>query len=108
MFTHGAANPAIYIWVREAKKMLARNDQAKAVGDRIQICSRQPKNLLAIAGGAGDGPRWIKKPPIDAGCYKCNHCKVSCLILNETNKFRSTNTDKFTKSSKMCHVIVTG
>ena len=45
IFTHGAANPPIHMWIREGKKMLARNDQAKAMGDRIQICSKQPKNL---------------------------------------------------------------
>ena len=36
IFTHGAANPPIHMWIREGKKMLARNDQAKAMGDRIQ------------------------------------------------------------------------
>ena len=94
IFTHGAANPPIHMWIREGKKMLARNDQAKAMGDRIQICSKQPKNLLAIAGGAKNGLRGGHKPHPDAGCFKCNRCRVACPIINETKKFRSTNTGK--------------
>ena len=97
IFTHGAASPPIHMWIREGKKMLVRNDLAKALGDKIQICSRQPKNLLALAGGAREGPRGGPKPPLDAGCYKCNHCKVSCPILIETKKFKSSNTGKIYK-----------
>ena len=67
------------------------------MGEKIQICSRQPKNLLALAGGARDGPRGCPKPLLDAGCYKCNHCKVSCPILSETKKFKSSNTGKIYK-----------
>ena len=32
--------------------------------------------------------------PLDSGCYKCNHCKVSCPILEETKYFTSTRTEK--------------
>ena len=57
IFTHGAANPPIHMWIREGKKLLSRNEQAKSMGDRIQICSKQPKNLLRIAGG---GEKWAE------------------------------------------------
>ena len=30
----------------------------------------------------------------DAGCFKCNHCRVSCPILKETKQFSSTNTKR--------------
>ena len=33
-------------------------------------------------------------PPNEAGSFKCNHCRVSCPILEETRRFRSTNTDR--------------
>ena len=83
IFTHGAAG----------KKLLSRNEQAKSMGDRIQICSKQPKNLLRMK----NGPRGGNKPHPYAGCYKCNHCKVSCPILNESKTFKSTNTSKVYK-----------
>ena len=67
------------------------------MGDRIQICSKQPKNLLRIAGGVKNGPKGGNKPHPNAGSYKCNHCKVSCPILNESKTFRSTNTSKVYK-----------
>ena len=35
-----------------------------------------------------------QKPHPDAGCFKCNRCRVACPILNETKKFKSTNTKK--------------
>ena len=28
----------------------------------------------------------------DAGCHKCNHCKVACPVIKETRVFKSTNT----------------
>ena len=28
------------------------------------------------------------------GCFKCNHCRVSCPIIKETNTFTSSNTTK--------------
>ena len=36
----------------------------------------------------------VAKTPQDAGCFKCQKCRVSCPILNETKTFRSTNTGK--------------
>ena len=94
IFTHGAANPPIHMWIREGQKLLARNDQAKAMGDMIQICSNQPKNLLSIEKGPGGG----HKPDPNAGCYKCDHCKASCPILNETKHFKAQTLARFTRS----------
>ena len=51
---------------------------------------------MKIAGGCKDGQGVPKTPP-DAGCFKCNHCKVSCPILEETHTFKSTNTGKIYK-----------
>ena len=48
LFTHSSANPPIHKWVRESKKQLLRNDEAKNLGKRIQIASKQPKNLQRL------------------------------------------------------------
>ena len=55
VFTHNQSNPPIHMWVREGQKLLARNDKAKDVGRRIQICNKQPKNLQKILGVIGEG-----------------------------------------------------
>ena len=81
-------------WIRESKKLLARNDEAKALGNKIQMGSKQPTNIQRIAGGLKSGPGGVKTPPPDAGCKKCGHCKVSCPILKEGKIFSSTNTGK--------------
>ena len=36
LFTHSAANPPIHQWVREGKKKLMRNEEAKALGGRYR------------------------------------------------------------------------
>ena len=94
IFTHSKANPPIHKWIRESKKLLARNDDAKSLGDKIQIGSKQPKNLQRLIGGLKNesgGPNTIDP---EAGCRKCGRCKVSCPILNESKTFKSTNTGK--------------
>ena len=97
MFTYNKHNPPIHKWVRESQKLLARNDDAKALGERIQIGSRQPKNLQRLAGGYRKKSE-INQPPVsEVGCFKCKKCKVSCPILNESNTFKSTNTGKVYK-----------
>ena len=98
IFTHTKVNPPVHVWMRECKKLLARNDEAKAIGFRIQISSRQTKNLMRIAAGYKDG-QGVKKIPNDEdpGCFKCNHCRVSCPVLKETKTFKSTNTGKIYK-----------
>jgi hypothetical protein len=97
IFTHNKVNSPLHMWIRQSKKLLARNDEAKEIGAKIQIGSRQPKNLLRLVGGYKAGQGASKTPP-DAGCFKCQKCRVSCPILNETKTFRSTNTGKIYKT----------
>ena len=73
--------------------MLARNEKAKKIGEKLQIVTRQPKNLQRLVSGITKGG-WGGTPSQDAGCYKCKKCKVSCPILKEGKKFISTNTKK--------------
>ena len=98
IFTHNASNPPIHKWVREAKTLLVRSDQAKAIGNNIQITSRQPRNLQRMVTGVREGGH--QAPPPDAGCHKCKKCKVSCPVLLEGNTFTSTNTGKKYKINK--------
>ena len=94
MSTHTKSNPPIHTWIRQCKKLLARNDLAKEIGSRIQIGSRQPRNLQTLVGGYKGGPSQAKNTPPDAGCWKCQNCRVVCPVLKEGKKFRSTNTGK--------------
>ena len=94
ILTHTQANPPIHQWMRECKSVLIRNDRAKDIGKRMQIGYKQPKNLQQLVGGDRGGSGGRDKIPPDAGCSKCNHCKVSCPIIEETKYFRSTRTDK--------------
>ena len=72
--------------------MLVRNDKAILLGESIQITSRQPRNLQRMVTGIRKGGRGA--PSLDAGCHKCNKCKVVCPILTEGKHFKSTNTGK--------------
>ena len=45
IFTHNQENPPIYKWLREGKRLLARNERAKTMGDNLQVGWKQPKNL---------------------------------------------------------------
>ena len=93
IFTQNAKNPPLHQWVRESKKLLARNEKAKKIGESIQIVTRQPKNLQRIVTGNNKGGGGGAPPP-DAGCHKCKKCKVACPILKEGRRFKSTNTKK--------------
>ena len=77
--------------------MLAKNEKAKDVGSRIQLASKQPKNLHRLVGGdkcrsGGEGD----PTPEGVGCKKCKGCHV-CPKIEETGTFRSTNTRKVYK-----------
>ena len=94
IFTHNRANPPIHQWVRESKHLLRRNDRAKDIGSRIQVASRQPKNLQQLVGGFRKGSGGSQIPP-DAGCQKCKKkCKVACPVIEEGKYFTSFNTGK--------------
>ena len=55
IFTHSKANPPIHKWVRENKHLLRRNEKAKNIGQKIQVASRQPKNIQQIVRGSNGG-----------------------------------------------------
>jgi hypothetical protein len=93
MLTYNKSNPPIHKWVRAGKKLLEKSEQAKALGEAIQICTKQPKNLQALVGGCKNEPRVAEIPP-DAGCVKCGKCKVVCPVLKESKTFTSTATKK--------------
>ena len=78
------------MWLREAKKCLVKNEKAKTMGDNIQVCFSQPKNLKRRITQKSERKHSDKEP----GCFKCGQCRVSCPILNEGNKFSSTNTQR--------------
>ena len=90
IFTHNGGNPPLHKWLREAKKYLVKNEKAKALGEKIQICYSQPKNLKRIV-----TENKIKKLTTEnPGCTKCGKCRVSCPIIKEGDTFTSTNTRK--------------
>ena len=91
--TYNEGNPPFHQWIREGKKLLERNEKAKEMGNRIQLSTRQPKNLRRMVSASNfveGGP----DPPTQRGCFKCNKCRVACPILKEGNRFISTNTGK--------------
>ena len=97
MFTHNKTNPPIHKWLRLCKPILDKNEVAKDIGSRIQICTKQPRNLQAILGGCRE-PNRSPEIPADAGCFKCEKkCKVSCPMLKEGDIFKSTRTKKVYK-----------
>jgi hypothetical protein len=62
IFTYNASNPHIHPWVREAKKLLVRNNKAISLGSSIQITSRQPRNLQRLVSGVRKGGRGAPPP----------------------------------------------
>ena len=90
VFTHNSANPPIHQWLRDSKKHLEKNDQAKEIGKRVQICTKQPPNLQRIIGGCKDGAGCGNTAVPDPGCFKCKRCRVLCPKLTETRYFKST------------------
>ena len=94
IFTHNKSNPPLYKWIRESKKFLV-SAKGKEFARNFQIAYKQPRNLKKMVSGyqsseRGEGNQ--NTPP--AGCFKCNKCRVACPILVETDRFRSTNTQK--------------
>ena len=94
IFTHNKANPPVNQWIREGKKCLLKNEEAKKIGENIQVGWKQPKNLKRIVAGLSKGGH--KKPPQcdNPGSSKCGRCRVSCPIIKEGQYFESTNTGK--------------
>ena len=94
MLTYNQSNPPIHKWVRTSKKLLEKNERAKELGETIQICTKQPKNLQALVGGCKSEPRGGTEATPGAGCFKCGKCRVVCPVLKEGNTFSSTATGK--------------
>ena len=90
IFTQNSANPPLNMWLREAIKCLVKNEKAKQMGENMQICFSQPKNLKRIASQKSK-PKSVEPEP---GCWKCGHCRVSCPILKEGTHFTSNNTKR--------------
>ena len=90
IFTHNRGNPPLHLWLREAKKCLVKNGKAKILGDRLQICYSQPKNIKRKV----TQKQKVKVSEENPGCTKCGKCRVSCPIINEGGTFTSTNTRK--------------
>ena len=78
------------MWLRDAKKFLIKNDKAKKMGDNIQVCYSQPKNLRRIVTQKNERKQQDQEP----GCFKCGKCRVSCPILKEGTNFASNNTNR--------------
>ena len=92
IFTFNAGGPPLHQWFRESKKLLAKNDEAMAIGENLQISYRQSRNLQQIVCGTEKLAQI--DPPQNSGCFKCSKCKVSCPVLHESKRFVSTNTGK--------------
>ena len=90
LFTYNEGNPPLHRWVREAKKCLVKDDRAKELGDNFQICYKQPRNLKSLV----THPRKPQTIVGNPGCKKCGRCRVSCPVMEEGGKFKSTNTGK--------------
>jgi hypothetical protein len=91
IFTHNEGNPPLHQWVREAKRNLI-TPKARQMADKFQVVFRQPRNMQQHVAGSKKKSGRVANP--DAGCFKCNHCRVSCPILKETKQFSSTNTKR--------------
>ena len=96
IFTHNRGNPPLHMWLREAKKCLVKNEKAKSMGEKMQICYSQPKNLKRTVTQKKSTKTTVENP----GCYKCGGCRVSCPIIKEGDTFTSTNTKKTYKTRK--------
>ena len=90
IFTHNNGNPPLQMWLREAKQCLVKNEKAKLMGDKMQICYSQPKNLKRIVTQKKTSKSKVQNPVR----YKCGRCRVSCPIIKEGDTFTSTNTRK--------------
>ena len=74
IFTHNNSNPPVYQWIREAKKLLVKNDKAKQIGDNVQIGWKQPRNLQRrVCGLKQGGPKFP---------YSISNCKSELCCYN--------------------------
>ena len=93
IFTHNKSNPPLHRWIRESKKVLLKNDEAKELGDKIQVGWRQPRNLKNTVCGLKKGAPKKASKSNNPGTFKCGKCHA-CPIIKEGQDFCSTNTSK--------------
>ena len=91
IFTFNKGNPPLQKWLRDAQRLLLRNERAQRIGENMQVTYKQPKNLKSLICG-------VKKIRSDIfeenpGCSKCHGCHA-CQVLTESKTFQSTNTKK--------------
>ena len=68
IFTYNQGNPPIQQWIRESKKLLIINDNAKKIGEQMQVGWRQPKNIQRLVCGTAQGGSKNTQTVEDAGC----------------------------------------
>ena len=78
--SHNSGNPPLQPWIRKAKMKL-KTPKAKDIGSKLQIVTKQPKNLTMLEGGVGSKRGAENDQQGQTGCHKCNHCRVSCPII---------------------------
>ena len=76
-----------------------RNEEAKNLGKKIQIASRQPRNLQRLVKSANFSEGG-QAPPCNPGCFKCKKPCHACPTIVEGASFKSTNTKKVYKMKK--------
>ena len=59
------------------EKFVIKNEKAKNLGDRVQICYKQPKNLKRIVGQQKGTSKRNKITDVDPGCSKCGKCLLN-------------------------------
>ena len=77
-------------WVRECKTLLLKSEEAKNIGENLQVAYRQPKNLQHIV--SGQNSKFQRTFDDNPGCFKCGKCRVACPKIMESKHFTSTNT----------------
>ena len=99
IFTHSRANPPIHKWVRESKHLLNRNEKAKDIGSRIQVASRQPRNLQNLVGGSREGQGGSKQIPPDVSSVE-KTAKYHALFWRKERTSEVLILGKYIKSDK--------
>ena len=64
------------MWLRDAKKFLIKNEKAKKMGENIQVCYSQPKNLKRLVTQKNERKLQNDTP----GCFKRLTCDSSFVV----------------------------
>ena len=71
---------------RQCKQLFYKIAKDKKIEDKIQIGSKQSKNLKQLIGGYKSKPEGTEETPCDFGCFKCNKCWVACPIKGSLSR----------------------